>query len=311
MLMVIQTTNKLNEEHIFNEVQLSIIKTHVVEIRTHWNKSRDAIVAVGTKLKIAKTGKSVTRHMYSQICKECGFSEKNGDKLIAISDSPRITSSLYQKILPVSYGTLYEIATLKDKDFEKAVKDKVINPDCFRKTIESLKKDGSNKQDKDEPKENFKLTSVFIDNSNIDSKDEYLVFRNAVNKALKNVDGVRLDFSSLDSFLEREQKKQKREDVKDLSKTLKSKIEERVGLEPQLQQTLKLISKKDPQKKQIAIVLKKDLFGDAKKPLEQVVHYANTLKNKWKVDWRTYTVGTSIEQKCVGDIPEFNVKIAA
>jgi hypothetical protein len=53
------------------------------------------------------------------------------------------------------------------------------------------------------------------------------------------------------------------------------------------------------------------LYGSSKNAGEQIIHYANTLKQKWKVDWRSFTVGTSIEQKCVGEIPEFDVKIAA
>ncbi len=303
MPMVTQTTNILNEEHIFNEVQLSQIKSHVADIRTHWNKSRDAIIKVGQKLETAKTDKSVTRHMYSQICTDCGFSEKNGDKLIAISKSTRINSKTNQNILPVSYGTLYEIATLKDDVFAKAVKDKVINPDCFRKDIESLKKDGSKKKDKDEPKENFKLVSVFIDNSKIDSQDEYLEYRNAVNKALKNVLGVRLDFSPLNTFLDRQVKKEKQDDLKSFGKNCKNQIEMLVSTDKVLNNQLK--------NKDMSIVLKKDLYGDSKKQLEKISHYTNTLKDRWKFDWRTLTKNTSIEQKCVGDIPEFNEKIAA
>ena len=58
--MVTQTT-----EASFTEVQLSTIKSHVVDIKVHWNKSRDAIVAVGKKLKIAKNDKSVTKQLKS------------------------------------------------------------------------------------------------------------------------------------------------------------------------------------------------------------------------------------------------------
>jgi hypothetical protein len=303
MPMVTQTTNILNEEHIFNEVQLSQIKSHVADIRTHWNKSRDAIIKVGQKLETAKTDKSVTRHMYSKICTDCGFSEKNGDKLITISKSTRINSKTNQNILPVSYGTLYEIATLKDDVFAKAVKDKVINPDCFRKDIESLKKDGSKKKKKDEPKENFKLMSVFIDNSKFVSHDEYLKFRNAVNNVLKNVENIRLDFSPLDTYLEKQVKKDKQEDLKSFGKNCKNQIEMLVSKDKVLNGHLK--------NKEMSVVLKKELYGDSTKQLEKIYHYTNTLKDRWKFDWRTLTSGTSIEQKCVGDIPEFNEKIAA
>jgi len=278
---------------LFSEVQVSTIKSHVAEIKVHWNKSRDGIVELGKRLKTAKNDKSVTTHMFSRICADCGFTSKNADKLIAISESPRITSGQYKDVLPISYGTLYEIATLKQPDFENAIKNKVIHPDCYRKDIESLKKSSAGNKKK-EHKENFKLMSVFIDNSNIDSDDEYLKYRNAVETALAKVDGVRLDFSSLDSIVQRNQKKEKRADVKILAKVLKGKLQTLIVEDGSL--------KKHEQK---------ELFGDFKKPLEQVVHRAKTLKDKWKVDWRIYTVGTSIEQKCVGDIPDFNVKIAA
>ena len=47
MLMVNKTT-----EASFTEVQLSTIKSHVVDIKVHWNKSRDAIVAVGCDMNV-------------------------------------------------------------------------------------------------------------------------------------------------------------------------------------------------------------------------------------------------------------------
>lgn len=301
-------TETMKQEQVFNEQQLSTIKSHVAEIKVLWNKSRDGIVELGKRLKTAKYDKTVTTHMFSQICTDCGFTPKNADKLIKISESPRIISGQYNNILPISYGTLYEIATLKDKEFEDAVKKKVIHPDCFRKDIENLKKNVSNKKKK-EHKENFKLMSVFIDNEDMDSRDEYLKFRNAVEKSLKKVDGIRLDFSSLENFLTALEKKQKKNAVKNLVKSLKTKIDEQVLLDPHL---CKIISSKRKHEKELSIVLKKDLYGDSTKIVEQLPHYANTLKEKWKVDWRQYTVSTAIYQKPVGEIPELDVeKIAA
>jgi len=300
-------TKTMNQEHVFNEQQLSTIKSHVAEIKVFWNKSRDGIVELGKRLKTAKYDKTVDNHMFSQICTDCGFSTKNADKLITIAESPRITSGQYDNILPISYGTLYEIATLKDKKFEDAVKDKVIHPDCFRKDIERLKKDPPATTEK-EHKENFKLMNVFIDNEDLDSSDEYLKFRNAVEKSLKKVDGIRLDFSPLENFLTALEKKQKNHAVKTLGKKLKTKIDEQVSRDPEFEVLLSN-KKKD---KELAIVLKRDLYGESKKIEEQLPHYANTLKEKWKVDWREYTVHMPIYQKPVGEIPELVVeKIAA
>ena len=301
-------TETMKQEQVFNEQQLSTIKSHVAEIKVLWNKSRDGIVELGKRLKTAKYDKTVDGHMFSQICTDSGFSTKNADKLITIAESPRITSGQYENILPISYGTLYEIATLKDNKFEDAVKNKVIHPDCFRRDIESLKKDSAGKKKK-EHKENFKLMSVFIDNEEMDSNDEYLKFRNAVEKSLKKVDGIRLDFSSLDKFLESMDKKNKKTACKNLKKKLKNKIDEQVELDQKIQD---ILSSKKKSMKQVAIQLKKDLYGESNKIEEQLPHYANTLKVKWKVDWRQYTVSTAIYQKPVGEIPELDVeKIAA
>ena len=290
----------------FTDAEISLILPYKKKILEYWNKSRESIVEVGIQLHNAKTDKSISKEMYLHLVEvECGFLVGTADKLITVAKSHRITSQQYQDNLPVSYGTLYEIATMKDDVFEKAIKDKVIHPDCLRKDIEQFKKNGSSSSGSNasEHDEKFKLMSVFIDSSKIKNVDEFLKFKNAVSITLKVVSGIRLDFSSLDSFLEKKRVVKQKSDLKVVRKILKNEIEKHVSLDSQLNHACK--------KRKFKVDLDRLLYGSSKKADEQIVHYANTLKQKWNVDWRKFTVGTSIEQKCVGEIPEFNVKIAA
>ena len=294
-------SDSANPKNPFTDAEIALILPYKTKILEYWNKSRDSIIEVGHQLNNAKFDKSISKEMYQHLVEvECGFSIGTADKLIAIAKSHRITSSQYQDSLPVSYGTLYEIATMTDDAFESAIKEKVIHPDCLRKEIEQFKKNGSSSSGSNESDydEKFKLMSVFIDSSKIKNDDEFLKFRNAVSLALKDVSGIRLDFSSLDSYLESQRVKKTKSDLIAVKKILKNEIAKHVALDPKL-------SKKS------RVALMKDYCGSSRKAEEQIVHYANTLKQKWKVDWRSFTGGTSIEQKCIGEIPEFDLKIAA
>ena len=299
-------SDSANPKSPFTDAEVALILPYKTKILEYWNKSRDSIIEVGHQLNNAKFDKSISKEMYQHLVEvECGFSIGTADKLIAVAKSHRITSSQYQDSLPISYGTLYEIATMKDDVFESAIKDKVIHPDCLRKDIEQFKKDGSSSSGSNESDydEKFKLMSVFIDSSEIKNDDEFLKFKNAVSIALKDVSGIRLDFSFLDSYLENQRVKKTKSDLTAVKKILKNEIEKHVSLDSQLTHACK--------NRKFKVDLDRLLYGSSKKADEQIVHYANTLKQKWKVDWRSFTVGTSIEQKCVGEIPEFNVKIAA
>ena len=314
-------TNKTNNSNITNDhtnchdkdcpICLAM-ETYKVEIKKNWNKSRECIIEVGKSLSNAKKDFfKNNREIYERLLDEVGITSGTADKLITIAGSKRITSKLYKDILPVSYGTLYEIATLDQDTFEGAITDKVIHPNCFRKDVEYLKKDISPKSQvdsaKDNPVENLKLVSVFVDETKFDNTDDYLNMKNLVVDGLKDVSGIRLDFSSLDKQLEKmdkKMKKAKKSALKQVANVMEDAIHENIRQNPELVKQVLGNSK-------TALEKRYEYFGFSKKLEDRLIQYSQTLHTNWKIDWRNYTIGTCIEQKPVGNVPAFDMKIAA
>jgi hypothetical protein len=75
---------------------------------------------------------------FSQDCDEwLGLSQPSSNKLALIGENDKLIHSVNK--LPQSWGTLYELTTLSDEQFDEALRDGDIHPDMTRKDVKAIK----------------------------------------------------------------------------------------------------------------------------------------------------------------------------
>lgn len=63
------------------------------------------------------------------------FGPRSAQMLMAIANDERLTNPNHGSLLPANWRTLYELTKLSDDDFEAAIADGTINPECERAVI--------------------------------------------------------------------------------------------------------------------------------------------------------------------------------
>jgi hypothetical protein len=107
------------------------------QIATEWRKSREAIFAVGRLLIAAK---QQLKHgaFSSMVENDLPFSSRTAQRLMAIARDKRLNTTRVSHLMPVSWGTLYELSLLRDDDFDDAIADGAITADMSRSDAVSL-----------------------------------------------------------------------------------------------------------------------------------------------------------------------------
>jgi len=78
----------------------------------------------------------------SEAAKNAGFgNEKTARKYMQISHDNRLSNGSHVNHLPNSWGTLYELTTLTDDQFNDCLENGIISPDMQRKDITNYKKE--------------------------------------------------------------------------------------------------------------------------------------------------------------------------
>jgi hypothetical protein len=104
---------------------------------------------------------------FKALCEDLKLSPRTKQALLRIGSNPRFQSKRVQKQLPPCWATLETITTLTDKQFEQAIKTKLIRPSVAREEINRFKK-GSNSSVKLEVKSDVKqarLITISLDKS--------------------------------------------------------------------------------------------------------------------------------------------------
>ncbi len=91
-------------------------------------------------------------------------------KLIKVAKDSRINDPAHVHLMPSSYGTLYEIAKLKDEEFAKAKESHVLNSKVQRKDIISFikKERGLENKPKTNQTSGKKIAELFVDEEKVD-----------------------------------------------------------------------------------------------------------------------------------------------
>lgn len=107
-------------------------------IAAAWNKTREGVIEVG-RLLIAAKAEIDHGEWEAMIAADLPFSPQTARKLMAIAGDARIANRAHMRLLPNSWGTLYELTKLDDGAFDHAVTKGLIRPDMERKDAERLR----------------------------------------------------------------------------------------------------------------------------------------------------------------------------
>ena len=113
--------------------------THFAErIHVAWNKTRDGIFEVGRLLVQAKV--ALPHGEFTVMVEtELPFKRATAIRLMAVAADVRLSNDSHVNHLPTSWGTLYELTTLSDAQFEEALGAEIIRPDMERKDLAPIK----------------------------------------------------------------------------------------------------------------------------------------------------------------------------
>jgi hypothetical protein len=104
------------------------------KIRVAWQKSVAAIFEVGDLLNAAK--KTVPRGQFTTMIEsKLPFGERTAQMLMGVADDPRLRNPKQISLLPPSWGTLYALSQLTDKQFKAALIQGMIKPDMSRADV--------------------------------------------------------------------------------------------------------------------------------------------------------------------------------
>ncbi len=131
-----------------------------VHILAAWHKAIDSIIEVGMLCSQARN--ALSRKDLTDLKSKLRMSDSTFTKLIKIAEDKRITEEKNKPYLPSSYGTLYELTQLTDKQFKSAIDQGVLKPETERRTVIALRSEGAASTQKSGPAGNTARTLVRI-----------------------------------------------------------------------------------------------------------------------------------------------------
>jgi hypothetical protein len=116
------------------EIEPRTAAEYAERIASCWRKSVEAIFEVGRLLIRAK--ESLPHGEFeAMIESKLPFGASTGQRLMIIARDTRLLNPAHVQLLPPSWGTLYELTKLNDRQFEQGLKSGIIRPDMERKAV--------------------------------------------------------------------------------------------------------------------------------------------------------------------------------
>jgi hypothetical protein len=116
------------------EIEPRTASEYAERIASCWRKSVEAIFEVGRLLIRAKE-QLAHGEFEAMVESRLPFGASTGQRLMIIARDARLSNPAHVQLLPPSWGTLYELTKLNDRQFEQGVKSGVIRPDMERKAV--------------------------------------------------------------------------------------------------------------------------------------------------------------------------------
>lgn len=112
------------------------------QINSEWRKSLQSIIETGRILLEAKA--SLMHGSFEAMCQtSLDFSPRVAQRLMAIARDNRLSNPTHASHLPKAWTTLYELTTLTDEEFERAIADDIINPKMERGDVALIRNPSS------------------------------------------------------------------------------------------------------------------------------------------------------------------------
>jgi N6-adenosine-specific RNA methylase IME4 len=108
------------------------------KITAAWRATIDGIFEVG-RLLIQAKDKLEHGEFQSMVERDLPFQPSTARRLMAIAADLRLSNRAHAHVLPASWGSLYELTKLTDKQFETAISRGLIHPEMQRKDIAPLR----------------------------------------------------------------------------------------------------------------------------------------------------------------------------
>ena len=118
------------------------IKEYAQQIDAHWRSALTSILDVGKVLNVAleDVGRKEWVRMVDNVLP---FTRRTAEKLVKISNDPRLSNVKYAEYLPPHWTSLHELTFLSDDKFEDGIDKGIISADADRKDIVEFVKSGS------------------------------------------------------------------------------------------------------------------------------------------------------------------------
>ncbi|TKB25981.1 hypothetical protein FCL47_12920 [Desulfopila sp. IMCC35006] len=150
-------------------------------IKQSWNKAVEGVFEVGflfhnakehcENLHSAEIKSTKTNKYWERFIKESHFTERTITRLIKIYRDPKLKANV--RLLPSSWGTLIELSSLSEEQFNKAIEDKMIHPGMLRQDALKLKKSGKKENEENEENDLYKgkIRSLIVYFDSLDDAD--------------------------------------------------------------------------------------------------------------------------------------------
>jgi Protein of unknown function (DUF3102) len=101
-------------------------------------QSIEAILKMGSTLNAAK--KALDHGEFQKMIEsDLPFDASTAQRLMKIARDPRIRKTAHVQLLPIAWGTLYELTQLPDEEFNDAIKSGAINPKMTREQARTVR----------------------------------------------------------------------------------------------------------------------------------------------------------------------------
>lgn len=109
----------------------------VVQITDAWNRTVRTILETG-RLLIEAKARVKHGEWEAFVAKRLPFHIRTAEKLIRIAEHPILSNPTHESLLPRSYVTLYELATMRESDLQEAFEQNEIFPEMTRSDASRL-----------------------------------------------------------------------------------------------------------------------------------------------------------------------------
>jgi N6-adenosine-specific RNA methylase IME4 len=130
------------------------------QINAAWNKSLGSIFDCG-RLIIAAKDSLEHGQFEAMVDNELSFGPRTAQRLMSVYQDKRLSNTTHASLLPASWGTLYELTKLSDKQYEEALNEGIICPDMQRADVTGILNKAKRDKRIEETKESAVLSGQY------------------------------------------------------------------------------------------------------------------------------------------------------